>query len=120
MGTLMAGKILIINNDETVRESFKLILSNQYELILTDVLDAADEILQNTEVKLILLDIQQCKKNKFKAIKDINKKYPKVKIITTTDSKSIKSAVESKDFGAIDYIKTPLKADDLLQMTNKI
>ncbi len=55
----MSRKILIIDDEEGVRESLKLILQDQYDLILTESGEQGLEILEKSkDISLIILDIK--------------------------------------------------------------
>jgi DNA-binding NtrC family response regulator len=56
----MSKKILIIDDEEGVRESLKIILADDYPLILTDGPEAGLDVLKNSgaEIGLVLLDIK--------------------------------------------------------------
>ena len=49
-------KILIYSPEEGFREAIKLILADDHELILTDSLEQANDVIKNAKIKLVLAD----------------------------------------------------------------
>jgi len=50
------SKILICSVEEVIREKLKEILANHYELILTDSLEQANDVIKNAEIKTMFVD----------------------------------------------------------------
>lgn len=114
-------KILICDDEQGIRESFKLILGNQYDLILTS---CGDECLKSlsvqNDIKLVLMDIKIPKQNGLEIMKNIKEKYPHVKIIVVTGYSSSEIAQEASKIGAADYIVKPFESKDILRKVKSI
>lgn len=111
----MSNKILIVDDEESIRESLKLILSDHYELILTDGGEQALDVLDNAkDVKVVLLDIKMRKVHGLDVLKEIKAKRPDVKVIMVTGYKSVETAAEASRLGAVGYIVKPFKAEEIL------
>ena len=113
-------KILICDDEEGVRESLKVILSDHYNLISVDNAEMALEILAHSkDIKLMLLDIKMPKINGLDALKEIKKKHPPLKIIMVTGYKSVETAAEAAKLGATGYIIKPFKSQEILETVKK-
>ena len=111
----MPKKILIIDDEEGIRESLRLILSDNYDLIVTDSGEQGLESLKNEEsIGLVLLDIKMPKINGLDVLKEIKKQRPDVNVIMVTGYKSVDTAAEATKLGASSYIVKPFKADEIL------
>lgn len=114
-------KILIVEDDETLRDGLSNLLSNSgYEvLILTDFKNSKEEIIkQNPD--LILLDINIPYLNGealLKSLRDDNKNIP---VIMLTSSNKTIDEVLSISYGADDYITKPYNPTILLLRINNI
>jgi DNA-binding NtrC family response regulator len=106
-------KILIASNNEGVRESFKLILGEDFELILCGDPTKCPELLDHSDMRTIFLDIDGLE-NSTAIIEQCLKNQPKLKIITIADHKKEKSATETVATGAKGYVIKPLKQDEVL------
>ena len=111
----MSKRILICDDEEGIRESLKLILSDHYDLIISQDGTQCLECLQNSkDIGLVLIDIKMPKRNGLEIIKEIKEKYPKQKIIVVTGYRSVETATEAIRLGACGYIVKPFKAQEIL------
>ena len=116
----MSQKILIIDDEEGIRESLKLILSDHYELVLTDGGEQALKVLANDKtIGVVLLDIKMRKVHGLDVLKEIKEKHPKVKVIMVTGYKSVETAAEAARLGASGYIIKPFKSQEILETVKK-
>ena len=113
-------KILICNTEEDIRESLKLILSDHYDLILTDSGEQCLECLEHDQaIGLVLLDIKIPKVNGLETLTAIKEKKPGIKIIMVAGYKSSEAAAESAFAQTADYIVKPFKSEEILNSVRK-
>jgi len=113
----MNKKILICDDEEGIRESLKLILSDHYDLILTnDGFQCLEVLAHSQEIALVLLDIKMPQKNGLDILKEIQQKYPQVKVVMIIGYKAVETATEAIRLGASGYIVKPFKSDEILEM----
>jgi DNA-binding NtrC family response regulator len=114
-------KLLICDDEEGVRESLKLILSEKYELIFAG---NDEEVLKNlrtsADIKLILLDIKMPKKSGLDILKDIRSFNKNIPVIMVTGYQSVETASEAIKAGASEYIVKPFESDTILATIEKI
>src|SRR5262245_16633745 len=112
----MAKKILIVDDEEGIRESLKLILSDHYELILTDSGEQALECLKNDKgIDVVLLDIKMPRVNGLEVLPKIKQSYPDKRVIIVTGYKSVETASEAAKLGVDGYIVKPFKNQEILK-----
>ena len=120
MEVKMSQKVLIVDDEEGIRESLKLILSDHYELILADSGEGALDLLKSAkDVGVVLLDIKMRKVHGLDVLKEIKAKYPKVNVIMVTGYKSVETASEAARLGASGYIVKPFKSEEILETVRK-
>lgn len=114
-------KIMIVDDEEGVRESLKLVLGDHYDLLVCETGGAALELLQTAhpEVGVIMMDIKMPKKSGLETLEELHKKYPKIKVIIVTGYKSVETAQEAVRLGASGYIVKPFKGDEILATVGK-
>lgn len=113
-------KIMIIDDEEGVRESLKLILGDQYDLIVAENGEAALEILRNAkDVGVALMDIKMPRRDGLSILKQMHARHPRLKIIMVTGYKSVETAQEAVRLGASGYIVKPFKAEEILSTVEK-
>jgi DNA-binding NtrC family response regulator len=117
----MENKILIVDDEEGVRESLKLILSDHYNLILVEDGTQAIECVKNaSDIGLVLMDIKMPKKNGLEVLKEIKEIRKDVKVVMITGYKSVETATEAVRLGASDYIVKPFKSEDVLKAVRSL
>ena len=107
-------KILIIEDDSSIRIELKELLNNSgYEtIILTDFQNALDNIL-NIKADLILLDINIPYLNGEILLQNI-RKFSNIPVIMVTSRNTEIDEVISMSYGADDYITKPYNPNSLL------
>lgn len=116
----MKPKILIIDDEEGIRESLKLILADHYELIVTNSGEQGiDSINDENNIGLVLLDIKMPKVNGLEILKQIKDKHPDLNVIIVTGYKSVETASEASKLGASGYIVKPFKSEEILETVEK-
>jgi two-component system response regulator AtoC len=104
------SKILIIDDEELIRESLKRILTQEGYIVDTasNGKTAIEKFLEY-EYNVVLLDINLPDINGITVLKQLKQIEPNVLVIMITGYASIEHAVKSIKLGAYDYIEKPLK-----------
>lgn len=82
--------------------------------------DEALEYVEQNDVDLMLLDLKMPEKDGFYVLRELNELGLKLKIIVLTAYADVKSAVDSANLGASEFISKPYDYDDLVVMINKV
>lgn len=108
-------KILIIDDDQNICESIKMIL--EYENYSVDIahnaIEGLNKIKQNS-YKAILLDIKMPEMDGLEAITKIKELDDSISVIMISAHASLGNAVEATKKGAYDFIEKPIDRDKLL------
>ncbi len=116
----MSKKVLIIDDVEGVRESLRLILSDYYNLIITeDAGQGLDCIANDNDIGVVLLDIKMPGYNGLDVLQKIKNISPGLPVIIVTGYKSVETATEAVRLGASGYIIKPFKAEEILDVVKK-
>lgn len=115
----MRPVILVVDDDAGLRESFRLILENQY-----DVLDAHDgpsalEMLRLRQADLVLLDIRLPEMDGIEVLERIKGIDEGLEVILVTAVKTVRTAVAAMKLGAFDYLTKPVDEDELLSIIRR-
>ena len=105
--------ILVCDDEEGIRESFKLILAEQYDLQFVNNGLEAIERLKDLSPDVMLLDIKMPKVNGMETLKQIKRMKPKLPVIIVTGYQSVETAQEAVKNGAADYIPKPFESAHL-------
>ncbi|TMQ15929.1 MAG: sigma-54-dependent Fis family transcriptional regulator [Candidatus Rokuibacteriota bacterium] len=100
--------ILVVDDEPGLRESFRLILDDDYEVV--DVPDgpAALDVLRSAQVDLVLLDIRLPGMDGIEVLERIKALDESVEVILVTAVKTVRTAVAAMKLGAFDYLTKPL------------
>jgi two-component system, NtrC family, nitrogen regulation response regulator NtrX len=108
-------KILIVDDDPTIRESLQEILSYEgYECSNASDGKRALEKLKNEKIDLMLLDLKLPRINGMEVLKESIKIKPELPVIMISGQGTIQLAVEATKLGAYDFLEKPLEAERTL------
>lgn len=115
-----SSKVLIVDDEEGIRESLKLILGDHYDLVLTDSGEQALRALEgDASIGLVLLDIKMPKVSGIDILKAIKAKRPGINVIMVTGYRSTETAGEAARLGASGYIIKPFKSEEILDTVKR-
>ena len=111
--------ILVVDDEPGLRESFRLILDDEYEVI--DVPDgpAALDVMRSAQVDLVLLDIRLPGMDGIEVLERIKALDEAVEVILVTAVKTVRTAVAAMKLGAFDYLTKPFEEDELLSLVRR-
>jgi len=108
-----AGKILVIDDDRSVRLSLKFILQNRYDVYLAaSALEGMFCCVENS-IDVIMMDIRMPGRDGLSALREIKKKYPLIEVILITAYASMETVKKALRFGAFDYLVKPFDRDEI-------
>ena len=115
----MNETILIVDDEESICQSLKGILSDEGYDVLTaqsgeECLDLIEEELPN----LVLLDIWLPGLDGIETLKQIKLRYPQMQVIMISGHGTVESAVTTTKLGAFDFIEKPLSLDKTVLVVN--
>ena len=122
MTTPMKNKtILVCDDEEGIRESFKLILNDFYHLkFATHGFEALEMLKAGLTPNLMLLDIKMPKLHGMEILKQIKALKPTLPVIIVTGYQSVEMAQEALKNGAADYIPKPFDSKEILKVVAQI
>ena len=108
-------KILIIEDEEAVRELLKHKISNEgYHCeVASDAKEALNKLLNNT-IELVIMDIKMPGKSGMDFLPEIRERFPDVLVIMITVISDIHTAIECIRLGAFDYLTKPFILDEVV------
>lgn len=113
----MTKKILLIEDEDTLRESLKRVLSKEgYDITGVDSAEAALDLLDDNSYDLILTDVILPGISGIELLKRIRERLPDQIVVVMTAFASLETAVESLRSGAYDYIIKPIMHEEIKQV----
>jgi Response regulator containing CheY-like receiver, AAA-type ATPase, and DNA-binding domains len=114
-------RILIVDDERIVRESFKHWFANAGHAV--GAAASADEALVRlaSEVyDLLFVDIKMPGKSGLELLEQVRQEFPEASVVIITAYGSIESAVQAMKMGASDYLLKPFKPEQLNLVLEKI
>jgi len=110
------AKILVVDDEENIRKSLKMIL--EYEgfsfIEAADGLEALDVIEETVGLDLVVLDVKLPGKDGLEVLAEMRKKPYSPEVIIISGHGTIKTAVEATKLGAFDFLEKPLHRERVL------
>ena len=114
------SKVLVVDDEEGIRESLKLILGDHYDIILTDSGEQALRLVEgDPAIGLVLMDIKMPKVDGLDVLKAMKAKRPNLNVVMVTGYKAVETASEAARLGASGYIIKPFKSDEILNTVKR-
>ncbi|MCM8815028.1 MAG: sigma-54 dependent transcriptional regulator [Candidatus Omnitrophica bacterium] len=113
-------KILVIDDERSVQESLKLVLSDSYNVLIASSGKEALEILSGGEIDIVFLDILLPDKDGISLLQDIRMSYPDMPVIMLTAVAKVSTAVEAMKMGAYDYLTKPFDVEEIRIIAKKV
>jgi len=110
---------MCVDDELSVREAYRLILSDQYRVLLAQDGATALQTLKNNHVDLVLLDMIMPNMGGLDVLDEIVRSDGIVPVIVVTAIKSVSTAVNAIKHGAKEYIIKPFDVDEILLMVEK-
>jgi len=111
--------ILVVDDENGVRQSFNMLLKDNYNVLLAGTGEEAADIFSKNPVDLILLDILLPDINGIDLLEKLMETDPNVEIIMVTAVNEIKTAVKAIKLGAYEYIIKPFEVNDVLILIDR-
>src|SRR5438552_5578770 len=116
---VMRPVALVVDDEESVRESFRLVLDQDYE-----VLDAPDgaralELVRANHVDVVLLDIRLPEMDGIEVLERLKALDDSLEVILVTAVKTVRTAVAAMKLGAFDYLTKPFEDEELLSLVRR-
>ena len=111
--------LLIVDDELSVRESFRMIFKNEFNVFLAGSGKEALDLLEKEDIDIVLLDLLMPDIGGMEILKNLKKKGEKPLVIVITAVRSVKTAVEAMKLGAYDYITKPFDIEEVRIIVRK-
>ena len=110
------AKILVVDDEENIRKSLKMILEYEgYRFIEASDGEAALSLIEETiDLELVLLDIKMPGRDGLEILAEIKERPYAPEVIMISGQGTIQTAVEATKLGAFEFLEKPLHRDRVL------
>ncbi len=114
-----SDKILVIDDELAPRESIRMVLKDNYNVLTASGAAEGLDIMVKDPVDLVVMDIKMPKMDGITALQQIKSIHPDTEVILLTAYASLETARDAIRFGAFDYLIKPFDKDDVLMIVEK-
>jgi len=115
----MNETILVVDDEESICQSLKGILSDEgFEVLTARSGEECLDIIEEELPDLVLLDIWLPGIDGIEILKRIKSKHPQMQIIMISGHGTVESAVTTTKLGAFDFVEKPLSLDKIILAVN--
>ncbi len=107
-------RILVADDEEGIRESLRLILGKEYDVVFAEDGQQAATMIARNHLDLVLLDIKMPKVDGLEIMKRLAKQRRQLPVVVLTAYQSVELAKEAVKLGAVDYLPKPFDRESLL------
>src|ERR1700691_2202922 len=121
-GSLIAPELLIVDDEEDIRELIAGILHDEgYATRVAGDSDAAIAAVRQRRPQLVVLDIwlQGSRLDGIQVLDSLKREHPDLPVVMISGHGTIETAVASIRKGAYDFIEKPFKADRLVHVVGR-
>ncbi|MFQ6038453.1 MAG: sigma-54-dependent transcriptional regulator [Candidatus Aminicenantales bacterium] len=110
------AKILVVDDEETIRKSLRMILEYEgYQFLEADSGEQALDVVEETVgLELVLLDVKLPGMSGLEVLEELKKKPYSPEIIMISGHGTVQTAVEATKLGAFDFLEKPLHRERVL------
>ena len=117
----MAESILIVDDEDIIRESLSFVLTKEgYDVKEAPNGKAAIEMLKTSDFDLVLTDLEMPEMKGIELLEHVAHTYAETLVMIITAYGSIDTAIAALRKGAVDYILKPVEFDELLVKVRRL
>jgi len=114
------ARILIVDDEPSMREYLQILLSKQGHEVLTagDVASALERF-RNDDFDLVVSDLRLGRESGLDILKGVKESSPQAEVVMVTAFATTENAVQAMKLGAYDYVLKPFKNEEFLLVVEK-
>jgi two-component system, NtrC family, response regulator AtoC len=111
--------ILIVDDEQGIRQSFNMVLKNQYNILMASGGKEALDLFSKNSVDLVFLDIILLNESGLDLLEKFKELDPNIEVVMVSAVKDVKTAVRAIKLGAYDYLEKPFFVEDILKTVTR-
>ncbi len=106
-------RVLVVDDEAGVRESLRMLLKEDCEVVTADGVDAGLRALAETPPDLVVLDLVMPGRSGLEFLAELEQRGDAPPVLVLTATRTVAMAVEAMKRGAADFVTKPFEADAL-------
>jgi DNA-binding NtrC family response regulator len=109
----MKKRVLLVDDEQGIRTSLKMVLEPTYEVVEASNAEEGLERFRAESPHLVLLDVILPGTDGLAVLESMRSEDPRTPVIMLTAAKTVKTAVDAMKLGAADYLNKPFDIEEL-------
>jgi DNA-binding NtrC family response regulator len=114
------NKILVVDDELSIRESFALILGDKYKVLLAASGEAALKYAADQKIDLVFLDVRMPGLDGLTTLKRLKEIDPELEVVLVTAVSDVRKASEAIKYGARNYLIKPFDVAAIVKLTESL
>ncbi len=114
------ARVLVVDDEPGVRESIRMILRGEFEVVTADGVDAAERALALQPADLVLLDLVMPGRDGFALLDSLRKRGDAPPVLVLTATRLDETAREARARGASDCLRKPFEVETLRRRVREL
>jgi DNA-binding response OmpR family regulator len=119
MDRKISNRILVVDDDQGILDSFEVLLGDRYDLVKAGNGYEALRILETDPPDLVFLDIKMPGLSGIDLLKKLREHQKDMRVVVITAMTQEKTEEEVRSLGVIDYLKKPLDIFEVDRVTSQ-
>lgn len=115
-GVAVRPKVLVIDDEVGPRESLRILLKNEYVVLLADSVDRGIELLREEAPDVVVMDIRMPGKSGIEGLQEIRALDASVSVVMLTGFGALETAQQAIRLGANDYLRKPFDTREMMDI----
>lgn len=113
-------KILVVDDDRGILDSFEVLLGDRYDLVMTDNGYEALKMIEDDPPHLMFLDIKMPGLDGMSVLRKVRERKKKVEVVIITATQREETEKEAMSLGAIDFLRKPLNIVEVERIASQV
>lgn len=109
------ARILVVDDENGPRQSLRMLLKEEHEVLLASDVPSAIEVLNQTPINLVITDIRMPKQSGVELLQYVKEHHPETQVIILTGYAHLDTAMQAVEFGAFAYLEKPFDNEAMLR-----
>lgn len=113
-------KVLVIDDDSSIREFLSLLLTEHgYDVLTAENAEEGLDTIKNNSPDFIFIDVVMPGKSGLGMLKELDEANSNLPVIIMTGTGSMETAIEAAKFEAFEYIEKPFDVEDIISIAKR-
>jgi DNA-binding NtrC family response regulator len=110
----MKGKVLVVDDEQPIRELLSVVLQRDYQVVEAESGAALQKAFSDTQPDVVVLDVRLQDANGLELLPLIKKRWSDTEVIVLTGQGTMEMALEAGRLGAYNFLAKPFENEKLL------